>query len=172
MNTTCSRCGWSNARISAPSSILDWLLKPFFVVPVRCRSCRARFYRFSTQTLEHHPMSDSQRAAFVSTPVAQIVVAPQPKVEEPVRQWTTPVGGAPLTKMPIKRAELKSSYRSMYIAAHRREMDLAVKAGSVWFQNSVSCGSQSVPCKSDVSRSLTSGIKRPTVWARTCPEKV
>ncbi len=166
MNTTCSRCGWSNARISAPASILDWVLKPLFIVPVRCRSCRARFYRFSTESIQRHPMSESQRAAFVAAPTL-----PELKLEAPVQ--ARPVAPqSPGIKQAIKRMELQSSYRSMYIAANRREMAAAVKTSSVWMQNSVPYASQSAPSHADVSRSIINAHKRPTVWTRTCPEKV
>lgn len=47
-NYTCSKCGWSNTRPSWPSGIIDAVLRMFFLVPIRCRRCRNRFYRFSS----------------------------------------------------------------------------------------------------------------------------
>jgi DNA-directed RNA polymerase subunit RPC12/RpoP len=47
LSYTCSRCGWSSTRPSLPSGFIDTVLRMFFLVPIRCRKCRNRFYRFS-----------------------------------------------------------------------------------------------------------------------------
>lgn len=52
MQTTCPRCGWSNTRLSVPDGVLDGLARAILLAPIRCRSCRHRFYRFTTRTFE------------------------------------------------------------------------------------------------------------------------
>src|ERR1700683_2126908 len=41
----CPKCGWSNIRSSEPVGLLDWAAKFAGLSPLRCRSCRLRFYR-------------------------------------------------------------------------------------------------------------------------------
>lgn len=41
----CPKCGWSNIRSSELTSFLDWVAKFAGLSPLRCRSCRLRFYR-------------------------------------------------------------------------------------------------------------------------------
>jgi CheY-like chemotaxis protein len=42
---SCPKCGWSNVRSSEVVSVLDWAAKFAGFSPLRCRSCRLRFYR-------------------------------------------------------------------------------------------------------------------------------
>jgi hypothetical protein len=41
----CPNCGWSDLRVSQPARFADKVLSLFAFAPVRCRKCRARFYR-------------------------------------------------------------------------------------------------------------------------------
>jgi hypothetical protein len=41
----CPKCGWSNLRSSQRAGFLDWMAKFAGLSPLRCRSCRLRFYR-------------------------------------------------------------------------------------------------------------------------------
>jgi hypothetical protein len=43
----CRKCRWRCARRSKRKLGLDLLVMFFFLRPFRCRSCRARYYRFS-----------------------------------------------------------------------------------------------------------------------------
>jgi hypothetical protein len=65
----CPKCGWSNVRSSKEAGFLDGAAKLFFLAPLRCRSCRLRFYRpwfvakrASPVITVHHPIRTS--AAF------------------------------------------------------------------------------------------------------------
>src|SRR5260370_794115 len=42
----CPKCRWATVRPSRKRTVLDLLLRPAFLVPFRCLSCRRRFYRF------------------------------------------------------------------------------------------------------------------------------
>jgi len=41
----CSRCGWANTRPSERRGLVDGFFSIFWLMPVRCRNCRNRFYR-------------------------------------------------------------------------------------------------------------------------------
>lgn len=43
---SCPNCGWFDIRLSASRGVLDDILGMFFLIPFRCRTCSARFYRF------------------------------------------------------------------------------------------------------------------------------
>jgi CheY-like chemotaxis protein len=42
---SCPKCGWSRVRRSERSGVLDKAAGLLFLVPLRCRTCRLRFYR-------------------------------------------------------------------------------------------------------------------------------
>lgn len=58
----CPHCGWSNIRRSMQSTVWDRVARLFFLVPVRCRSCRHRFYVASWNAPEPAPARTSQPA--------------------------------------------------------------------------------------------------------------
>jgi CheY-like chemotaxis protein len=41
----CPRCGWSNVRLSERAGFLDGAAALLLLTPLRCRTCRIRFYR-------------------------------------------------------------------------------------------------------------------------------
>jgi len=41
----CPRCGWRDVRRSMPQGVLDAVVRVLGLVPYRCRTCGARFYR-------------------------------------------------------------------------------------------------------------------------------
>ena len=43
---TCPNCGWRDSRLSHSSGFADRVLALVFLVPIRCRKCLKRFYRF------------------------------------------------------------------------------------------------------------------------------
>ncbi len=47
MIITCPRCGWSKARPSVQKGVVDAIARMLLLAPIRCRSCRNRFYRFA-----------------------------------------------------------------------------------------------------------------------------
>jgi CheY-like chemotaxis protein len=69
----CRVCGSPDVRRSERRSFLDGLLSCLFLVPLRCRHCRARFYRFwrpaPKEPLE--PSPDQPRAPLIVMPPRQ-----------------------------------------------------------------------------------------------------
>jgi len=63
----CPKCGWSNIRSSELVGFLDWVAKFAGLSPLRCRSCRLRFYRpwflakraFPLVTTHHSPSASA-----------------------------------------------------------------------------------------------------------------
>jgi hypothetical protein len=52
-NHACPRCGWSNTRRSQLAGSMDRVFAVCLLVPVRCRSCRHRFFRFRNPWLKY-----------------------------------------------------------------------------------------------------------------------
>jgi hypothetical protein len=50
---TCPRCGWSNTRRSQLDGAADRMMALFLMVPIRCRNCRHRFFRFRSPWLKY-----------------------------------------------------------------------------------------------------------------------
>ena len=48
----CPNCGWTDVRRSMPRGFLDHLARMVGLVPYRCRSCGARFYRTQRESRE------------------------------------------------------------------------------------------------------------------------
>lgn len=48
----CPNCGWTDVRRSMPRGFLDHLVRMVGLVPYRCRSCGARFYRTQRESHE------------------------------------------------------------------------------------------------------------------------
>ncbi|MFN7997082.1 MAG: hypothetical protein U0Q18_25940 [Bryobacteraceae bacterium] len=44
----CPKCGWRDVRRSMPQGVLDTVIRVAGLVPYRCRTCGARFYRGRT----------------------------------------------------------------------------------------------------------------------------
>src|SRR5690348_11478298 len=41
----CPKCGWRDVRRSMPQGVIDAVVRVLGLVPYRCRTCGARFYR-------------------------------------------------------------------------------------------------------------------------------
>ena len=50
---TCPRCGWNNTRRSQLDGVVDRALYALLLVPIRCRNCRNRFFRFRSPWLKY-----------------------------------------------------------------------------------------------------------------------
>jgi CheY-like chemotaxis protein len=68
----CPKCGWSNIRSSELEGFLDWAAKFAGLSPLRCRSCRLRFYRPWFLARRASPLVTTRR----SPPAPEVVSMP------------------------------------------------------------------------------------------------
>jgi CheY-like chemotaxis protein len=92
----CPKCGWSNIRSSELVSFLDWVAKFAGLSPLRCRSCRLRFYRPWFLARRAFPLVTTHHSTLASRPAR---IALDPRYTSPIavipQGETTPVSLVP-----------------------------------------------------------------------------
>jgi hypothetical protein len=80
----CPNCGWSDVRLSRREGLGDFLARVAFLLPLRCRKCRLRFYRPRflaryADTYEGEPHSAPSVWSPVEVP-ARVEIEPMPEI--------------------------------------------------------------------------------------------
>jgi CheY-like chemotaxis protein len=81
---SCPKCGWSNVRLSERSGFLDGLAALVFLSPLRCRSCRRRFYRLRFTARRALSVATADHPTPAAVDVPKPIPAPAPVVRRKI----------------------------------------------------------------------------------------